>query len=187
MGVNQEEATAEATPKLAPAQYSNVNEDRVTPSADANPNNSSKLQNVITTMKQWKEELGTLRASTEQFIEDPGTILFFLLLAYADILLGSLQLHGTNVIFSMSIDTLREVTLYSLMFELSLQCIIFRTRFFSHWGYLVECGIIAGRFLQTNQHQLHLLSFLRIWRSPVQVNHFITDQQINGIITSSVM
>ena len=69
-------------------------------------------------------------------------------------------------------------------FELLLQAILFHTRFFSHWGCLVDTVLIAMRLVRgytsfeiINQHHLVLLYFLRCWRFARLLNSFIATEK----------
>ena len=140
---------------LAPIQHT----------ADSDGNSRSKLQNITYKIREWK-------LSLEYHIEEPSIIVLFLLMAYVDILLGSCQLSGAGLsgITSGGIESMQNIILSLQCFELLLQISIFRVRFFSHWGYAFDTVLIATRLLNkcsvlaTNNHHLHLLSFLRVWR-----------------------
>ena len=100
--------------------------------------------------------------------EEPHIVTFFLLIVYLDIILGTMSIAGG--INNIAIHILRRMILYLQCIELLLQLILFRVRFFSHWGYcfdtiLVGAKLFHGQYsIDISDYQLHLLSFLRVWR-----------------------
>lgn len=101
-------------------------------------------------------------------IEEPHVVTFFLLIVYVDIILGTMSIAGG--ISNIAIQILRRMILYLQSIELLLQLILFHVRFFSHWGYcfdtiLVGAKLLNGQYsIDISDYQLHLLSFLRVWR-----------------------
>jgi hypothetical protein len=56
--------------------------------------------------------------------------------------------------------------------------ILFRVRFFSHWGYcfdtiLVGTKVFNGHYFDVKPHHLHILSFLRVWRFVYVVQSYL--------------
>ena len=132
-----------------------------------------------TKLKQWKKTIDRSLASLGCYMEDPSTACLFLLLVYLDTLLGSLQLSGINC-FGLTARN-ADAILYVQALELLLQCALFGSRFFSHWGYLFDCGIVTARFFPsvTSRQNLHVLSFLRVWRFVRVVQSFVAIEATN--------
>lgn len=135
----------------------NGDQQQPTPSTAAVGNLKSSVQNATYNLRER--------------IEQPSVVILFLLLVYVDILLGSWSFSGTtDSSGAILIEGARSVILYLQLFEQLIQMIAFPVRFFSHWGYAIDSIIVAARMLNlfsilsTNQHHLHLLSFLRAWR-----------------------
>jgi hypothetical protein len=110
---------------------------------------------------------GTLQAASS-FIEKPLVVITFLLIVYADIVLESVSL-SSNGVSSAAVDGLHGMILNLQCIELLLQMILFRVRFFSHWGYcfdtiLVGTKVFNGHYFDVKPHHLHISSFLRVWR-----------------------
>ena len=106
-------------------------------------------------------------------MEQPSTLIIFLLISYVDLMLGSILLSGTNnnLISFATIDFVHNIILYLQTAELVLQLVLFQTRFFSHWGYCLDTLLVISRVGNIFQKPtLHLLSFLRVWRF-LQVCH----------------
>lgn len=126
--------------------------------SDSKPNAENDIHKRL--LRTWKR--------LEYYIEEPSIVILFLLMAFVDIMLGSCQLFGGGS--GVTIEAVRNVILAIQVFELVLQMIIFRVRFFSHWGYGFDTVLVAARVLNdcsvlsSNKHTLHLLSFLRVWR-----------------------
>ncbi|KAL7443913.1 hypothetical protein ACHAXH_007684 [Discostella pseudostelligera] len=101
-------------------------------------------------------------------IEEQHIVTFFLLIVYLDIILGTMSLTGR--INNTAINILRRMILYIQCIELILQMILFHVRFFSHWGYcfdtiLMGAKLFHGQYnIDISEYQLHMLSFLRVWR-----------------------
>ena len=129
--------------------------------ANEDGKDTSKFQKKFV---EWKRTLVELKTSLGHAIEEPSFVILFLLLAYADILLGSMNLYGAESLGNISIERLRTITLYLQCCELLLQLCIFHARFFSHWGYALDSFLVVGRFIRVDPRRLHLLSFLRVWR-----------------------
>ena len=102
------------------------------------------------------------------FIEQPNVVIIFLLIVYLDIVLESIS-HSSGGIISARVHVLRDIILDLQCTELILQMVLFRIRFFSHWGYcfdtvLVGMKVFNGHYFDVKPHHLHILSFLRVWR-----------------------
>ena len=104
-------------------------------------------------------------------MEQPSTLIIFLLISYVDLMLGSILLSGTSMVSYATIDFVHNIILYLQTAELILQLLLFQSRFFSHWGYCLDTLLVIsthGNIFQ--KPTLHLLSFLRVWRF-LQVCH----------------
>ena len=130
------------------------------------PTPKTKMHSLVNKVKD-------IHTSTRYYIEDPAIVVFFLLLVYADIVLGSFVLSGDSSSSDSSnvlLQNLHTILLSVQAFELVLQMILFHTRFFSHWGYLLDTILIGTRLLneyggyEYDQRNLHLYSYLRVWR-----------------------
>ena len=106
------------------------------------------------------------------FMEQPSTLIIFLLISYVDLMLGSVLLSGTsNLISFATVVFVRNVILYLQTGELILQLVLFQTRFFSHWGYCFDTLLVVSTLGSIFQKPtLHLLGFLKVWRF-LQVCH----------------
>ena len=111
------------------------------------------------------------------FIEQPHVVIVFLLIVYTDIVLESISLSSGGV-SNAAVDGLHDTILNLQGIELLLQMILFRVRFFSHWGYcfdtiLVGTKVFNGHYFDVKPHHLHILSFLRVWRFVHVVQSYI--------------
>jgi len=106
------------------------------------------------------------------FMEQPSTLIIFLLISYVDLLLGSALLSSTNSLVSFAtIGFVHNIILYLQTAELILQLVLFQSRFFSHWGYCLDTLLVVSTLGNIFQKPtLHLLGFLRVWRF-LQVCH----------------
>ena len=105
-------------------------------------------------------------------IEQPSTLIIFLLISYVDLMLGSILLSGTSSLISYAtVDFVHNIILHLQTAELVLQLVLFQTRFFSHWGYCLDTLLVVSTLGNIFQKPtLHLLGFLKVWRF-LQVCH----------------
>jgi hypothetical protein len=128
---------------------------------------STQTSNVIVKTSYGGKIRGKLQAASS-FIEQPHVVIIFLLIVYADIVLESISLSSGGI-RSAAVDDLRDMILNLQCIELFLQMILFRVRFFSHWGYCFDTLLVGtkafnGHNFDVKPQHLHILSFLRVWR-----------------------
>mmetsp|Transcript_28556 Transcript_28556/g.44979 ORF Transcript_28556/g.44979 Transcript_28556/m.44979 type:complete len:263 (+) Transcript_28556:194-982(+) len=116
-----------------------------------------------------------------QFVERPSTQLLTIFFIYLDII-GHCLLPGENL--RSMWNAIFHITTAFFTIELLLQALLFHTRFFSHWGCLVDTLLIAMRLVRDyssfeiiNQQHLVLLYFLRCWRFARLLNSFIDTEK----------
>jgi len=116
------------------------------------------------------------RQTMSIFVEEPTTQIVTIFFIYLDIIAQCFLAGETpgpiwNVVFLF--------TTVFFTFELLLQAFLFRERFFSHWGCLVDTMLIATRVgrkyasFEMNQQQLAIFNFLRVWRFARLLNSYV--------------
>lgn len=122
------------------------------------------------------------RQALAKIVEKPSTQLLTIFFTYLDIIGRCLLLSSENTSPIWNIIFLFTSVFFTC--ELLLQALLFHTRFFSHWGCLVDTVLIAMRFgteytslFEMNQTHLVLLNFLRCWRFAKLLNSVVSTEK----------
>lgn len=110
-------------------------------------------------------------------LDDPSTQILVLLLVYFDILLGATEVIADETT-TYHFEPLRAIILVIHAIELVAQLVVFRTRFFEHFGYPLDALIIASRLAGLGHSHT---GFLRVWRILRLVESYVskaTEQQL---------
>lgn len=136
-----------------------------------------------------EETPSTMKQKLEYFIEGPNTQIVMLFFIYLDIIamIFSYLLTSQNSGWWSIIGHLCAVV---FIIELVVHAILFRIRFFVHYGYLIDTLLVTGRIardyamLELSPSHLILMNLvLRIWRFVRLLNTFITIEQQKHIVT----
>ena len=123
-----------------------------------------KPPTLKTKMHSFVNKVKAIHTSTRCYIEDSIIVVWFLLVVYADTMLGSCFLSSDSSSSDSShalLQNLHTILLSVQVFELVLQMIL---------GYLLDTILIGTRLLNAyggyeyDQRNLHLYSYLRVWR-----------------------
>ena len=130
-----------------------------------------------------EETSSTMKQKLQYFIERPNTQLVLLFFVYLDIIAMIFQSSGWWSIIG-------HLCAIVFIIELLMHAILFRIRFFTHYGYLIDTLLVSGRIardyamLELSASHLILMNLvLRIWRFVRLLNTFITIEQQKHLVT----
>ena len=122
------------------------------------------------------------RQTLAKIVGKPSTQLLTIFFIYLDIIGHCLLLSSESPSPIWSIIFLFTSVFFTC--ELLLQALLFHTRFFSHWGCLVDTVLICLRLgteytslFEMNKTHLVLLNFLRCWRFAKLLNSVISTEK----------
>ena len=139
--------------------------------------------------KQQSTTSSTMKQKLQYFIERPNTQLVLLFFVYLDIIAMIFSNFLTNE-SSGWWSIIGHFCAVVFIIELVMHAILFRIRFFTHYGYLIDTLLFSGRIardyamLELSASHLILMNLvLRIWRFVRLLNTFITIEQQKHLVT----
>jgi len=146
---------------------------------------------AVTAKQQSNEETSSMKQKLEYFIEGPNTQIVMLFFVYLDVI----AMIFSNLLTNQSSgwwSIIGHLCAVVFIVELVVHAIIFRKRFFVHYGYLIDTLLVSGRIardyamLELSPSHLILMNLvLRIWRFVRLLNTFITNEQQKHIVTKN--
>ena len=146
---------------------------------------------AVTAKQQSNEETSSMKQKLEYFIEGPNTQIVMLFFVYLDVI----AMIFSNLLTNQSSgwwSIIGHLCTVIFVIELLMHAILFRKRFFVHYGYLIDTLLVSGRIardyamLELSPSHLILMNLvLRIWRFVRLLNTFITNEQQKHIVTKN--
>ena len=138
-----------------------------------------------------EETSSTMKQKLQYAIERPNTQLVMLFFIYLDII----AMIFSNLLTNQSSgwwSIIGHFCIVVFIVELMMHAILFRKRFFVHYGYLIDTLLVTGRIardyamLELSASQLTLMNLvLRIWRFVRLLNTYIDIEQQKRIVTKN--
>jgi hypothetical protein len=141
--------------------------------------------------QQSNEETSSTMKKLQYFIERPNTQIVMLFFIYLDVI----AMIFSNLLTSQSSgwwSIIGHLCAVVFIVELLMHAILFRIRFFVHYGFLIDTMLVSARIardcamVDMSVNQLILINLvLRIWRFVRLLNTFITNEQQKHIVTKN--
>jgi hypothetical protein len=144
---------------------------------------------AATAKQQSNEETSSMKQKLEYFIEGPNTQIVMLFFVYLDVI----AMIFSNLLTNQSSgwwSIVGHLCAVVFIVELVVHAIIFRKRFFVHYGYLIDTLLVSGRIARdyamlelSPSHLIIMNLVLRIWRFVRLLNTYIEIEHKKHIVT----